>query len=59
MKKTFIEDIAQRLRIIPNLDREHSSSESGDLRKYPDPENWHDHIAVSYTHLTLPTILLV
>ena len=49
MARTLIESIAQKLRIIPDLDREYSSPETTDLRKFPDPE------AVSYTHLTLPT----
>ena len=40
----FIEDIAQKLRIIPNLDREHSSNGVDALRKFPSPENWHDHV---------------
>ena len=44
MARTFIESIAQKLRIIPDLDREHSSLESTDLRKFPDPEDWHDHV---------------
>ena len=44
MKKTLIEDIAQKLRIIPDLDREHSSSESVNLRKFPDSKDWHDHV---------------
>ena len=44
MGRTFIETIAQKLRIIPDLDREYSSPETTDLRKFPDPEDWHDHV---------------
>ncbi|SVB28700.1 uncharacterized protein METZ01_LOCUS181554, partial [marine metagenome] len=41
---TFIEDIAQRLGIIPDLDRKRSVGASGPLRTYPDSEHWHDHV---------------
>ncbi len=44
MARTFIEKIAQKLRIIPDLDREHSSGSAGELRKYPNPDDWHDHV---------------
>ena len=44
MKKTLIEDIAQKLRIIPDLDREYSSLESVNLRKFPDSKDLHDHV---------------
>jgi len=44
MAKTFIEGIAQKLRIIPNLDREHDSGNYGPLRKYPAAEEWNEHI---------------
>ena len=44
MARTFIEKIAQKMRIIPDLDREHSKGSTGELRKYPDPENWNDHV---------------
>ena len=44
MAKTFIEGIAQKLRIIPNLDREDGSGNYGPLRKYPASEEWNEHI---------------
>mgnify|MGYP000123740736 FL=1 len=44
MAKTFIEGIAQKLRIIPNLDRETDSGNYGPLRKYPAAEEWNEHI---------------
>ena len=44
MGKTFIEDIAQRLRIIPNLDREKSGGAKTPLKSFPEPEDWHDHV---------------
>ena len=34
MAETFIEKFAQKLRIIPNLDREHADGNSQELRKY-------------------------
>ena len=43
MAKSFVEKIAQRLRIIPNLDRKKSEIIQGPLRKFPEPEHWHDH----------------
>ena len=39
MGKSFIEDIAQRLRIIPNLDRERSSGAKTALKSFPEPED--------------------
>ena len=42
MAETFIEKFAQKLRIIPNLDREHADGNSQELRKFPSPEEWHD-----------------
>ena len=44
MPRTLIENIAQRLRIIPNLDRKKSKGSVGPLRTFPDPEDWHDHV---------------
>ena len=44
MARTFIEKIAQKMRIIPDLDREHSSGTTDQLRKYPSPDKWHDHV---------------
>ena len=44
MGKSFIEDIAQRLRIIPNLDRERSGGAKTALKSFPEPEDWHDHV---------------
>ena len=44
MGKTFIEDMAQRLRIIPNLDREKSGGAKTPLKSFPEPEDWHDHV---------------
>ena len=44
MAEGFIEDLAQKLRIIPNLDREHSSNGGDALRKFPSSDNWHDHV---------------
>lgn len=43
MAKSLIEKIAQSLRIIPNLDRDKPNLIQGPLRKFPDPENWHNH----------------
>ena len=43
MAKSFVEKIAQRLRIIPNLDRKKSEIIQGPLRKFPEPEHWHNH----------------
>ena len=43
MGNSFIEDFAQKLGIIPNLDREEASGSSGALRTFPKPEDWHDH----------------
>ena len=44
MGRTFIEKVAQRLRIIPNLDRPDAVGASGPLRNFPEPEGWHDHV---------------
>ena len=44
MARTFIEKIAQKMRIIPDLDRAHSSGSTDELRKYPNPDDWHDHV---------------
>ncbi len=44
MANTFIESIAQKLRLIPNLDREKPAYTQGPLRKFPEPEGWHDHV---------------
>jgi anaerobic selenocysteine-containing dehydrogenase len=44
MANTFIESIAQKLRIIPNLDRDKPAYTQGPLRKFPAPEAWHDHV---------------
>ena len=44
MSRTFIEKVAQRLRIIPNLDRPDAIGASESLRHFPEPEEWHDHV---------------
>ena len=44
MAKTLIERIAQALHIIPNLDREKVDSVDLPLRKFPDHEDWDDHM---------------
>jgi anaerobic selenocysteine-containing dehydrogenase len=44
MAKTIIEHIAQTLRIIPNLDREEVVKIQGPLRKFPSPDDWHNHM---------------
>ena len=44
MGRTFIENVAQRLRIIPNLDRPNAEGASGGLKHFPEPEDWHDHV---------------
>jgi len=43
MAQSLIERIAQGLRIIPNLDRAHASG-AGALRRFPSPDEWHDHV---------------
>jgi len=43
MGRSFIENIAQKLRIIPDLDRENAAGATQELRKYPAIEDWHDH----------------
>ena len=60
MAESFIEKFAQKLRMIPNLDRDYSDGNTQELRKFPSPDEWLDFKeldanAVSYTHLTLPT----
>ena len=42
MAKTFIENIAQKLRIISDLDREHARGSLQPLRKFPSPDEWHN-----------------
>jgi len=44
MAKTLIERIAQALHIIPNLDREKVDAVDLPLRKFPDHEDWDDHM---------------
>ncbi|MDP6220395.1 MAG: molybdopterin-dependent oxidoreductase, partial [Candidatus Thalassarchaeaceae archaeon] len=44
MGGTFIEDLAQRLGIIPDLDREDASGASGALRRFPEPADWDEHV---------------
>ena len=44
MARSLIEKIAQGLRIIPNLDRKGSQSSASPLRKFPSPDDWHDHV---------------
>ncbi|NRB12375.1 MAG: molybdopterin-dependent oxidoreductase, partial [Candidatus Thalassarchaeum sp.] len=44
MADSLIEELAQKLRIIPNLDREHSPESGAALRKFPSPDDWHDHV---------------
>jgi anaerobic selenocysteine-containing dehydrogenase len=41
--KTFIENIAQKLRIIPNLDKQAHKGATKELKKYPDIEDWDNH----------------
>jgi len=43
MGNSFIEKIAQKLRLIPNLNRKQAKGSNENLRKYPSPEEWHDH----------------
>jgi len=43
MARTFIENIAQKLRIIPNLDKKHHKGAEGPLRKYPSMDEWDHH----------------
>ncbi len=43
MGKSFIERVAQKLRIIPDLSRPHSKGAEQTLRKYPAIEDWDDH----------------
>ncbi|MDP7000575.1 MAG: molybdopterin-dependent oxidoreductase, partial [Candidatus Poseidoniaceae archaeon] len=44
MAKSFIERIAQSLRIIPNLDKLTPEPLQLPLRKFPESEHWHDHM---------------
>ena len=44
MGRTFIEKIAQTLRIIPNLDRKKSLSSDSPLRRFPSSNDWHEHV---------------
>ena len=44
MGESIIEKIAQKLRIIPNLDREFAKGASESLRAYPVLGDWHDHV---------------
>jgi len=43
MGKTFIENIAQKLGIIPNLDKQAHQGAKQELKKYPDIEDWSNH----------------
>ena len=42
--KTFIESIAQKLRIIPNLDRKEPNVAKKNLENFPSSDNWHHHM---------------
>ena len=44
MAKTFIENIAQKLRIIPNLDRAEANVNAKKLIKFPNSDDWHHHM---------------
>jgi len=44
MARSLIEKIAQGLRIIPNLDRKTPQGMGATLRKFPSPDDWHNHI---------------
>ena len=44
MAKTFIESIAQKLRIIPNLDRSEANVSAKKLEKFPNSDDWHHHM---------------
>ena len=44
MAKTFIESIAQKLRIIPNLDRAEPNVATKKLEKFPNSDDWHHHM---------------
>ncbi|MBT4070925.1 MAG: molybdopterin-dependent oxidoreductase, partial [Euryarchaeota archaeon] len=44
MAKTFIESIAQKLRIIPNLDRKEPNVAKKNLENFPSSDNWHHHM---------------
>ena len=42
MAESFIEKFAQKLRMIPNLDRDYSDGNTQELRKFPSPDEWLD-----------------
>ncbi|HIF90700.1 MAG TPA: hypothetical protein EYQ58_04070, partial [Candidatus Poseidoniales archaeon] len=44
MAKTFIESIAQKLRVIPNLDRAEANVATKKLEKFPHSDDWHNHM---------------
>ena len=44
MAKTFIESIAQKLRVIPNLDRAEANVATKKLEKFPHSDDWHHHM---------------
>ena len=44
MSRSFVESIAQKLRLIPNLDRKETPLIQGPLRKFPSPEQWDEHV---------------
>ncbi|MCS5526346.1 MAG: molybdopterin-dependent oxidoreductase [Candidatus Poseidoniales archaeon] len=44
MAKTFIESIAQKLRVIPNLDRKEPNVGKKNLENFPSSDNWHHHM---------------
>ena len=44
MAKTFIESIAQKLRVIPNLDRAEPNVATKKLEKFPNSDDWHHHM---------------
>ena len=43
MSKSFIENIAQKLRIIPNIDKKPHKGADQQLRKYPNFQDWDNH----------------
>jgi anaerobic selenocysteine-containing dehydrogenase len=44
MAKSFIESIAQKLRVIPNLDRTEANVATKKLEKFPHSDDWHHHM---------------
>ena len=43
--KSLIERISEALRLIPKIpERPWSSGADSTLRRYPDPDDWHDHV---------------